>query len=943
MAALIGVLLLTLSPQGVARISLGTKPILLPDPQIGRLDPVLQGIVMVRFRPEHVGLSQSSIPPLPLKNARAEPLLPWGQSLHAAAPFGRRPQQLSAALQAEKALLRTFLLEYSESWPPEEVCKVLLNRCPAVEIAEPYTLNTPLFTPNDPLVARQQLLWVINAFTAWDIGQGDSSVVIGIVDTGVLYTHEDLIGSLWYNRGEIPDNGIDDDGNGYVDDYLGYNFAWSDDGTPPGDPRNRGEGHGTGVAGIAAATVNNGRGIAGVAFRCRLFPLKAAPDGVPALYYAYQGVLYCALMGFAVVNCSWGNRTYSCINQSVVDYARARGTLVVAAAGNTPEATTAWYPAGYPGVLGVGNTDVDDRLHPLSARGIGTTLLAPGEGAWTTSNEGGYTTFGGTSAAAPIVSGAAALLRSLHPQLDPLQTMSLLRRACDEVSNANGELAPWLPGRLNLWAALASPPLEAPGFVLPELQVLTADGRPRRRWSIGDTLWLRLQLSNVLGPGSGITCHLRTVSDTALLLLDTLSVLPSVAATSPAVVGPFRALVRTHSTTPTLLRVEFRDSSSTYRDVLFVTLVPTPAAITFANATTTFSIADDGALGFADYPQNTQGVGFRYRNACNLLYSGGLFAVELSSGRSVSAAPSGLTRDRDFAVLKPFAEPLEEQNVLSDANALPGNRIGLLIQQHFLGFPTESSAVARLLVTAWNISGLPRSEVAIGYLMDWDAGEGGRGDRVRFFPEAQLPEIPLPHGAELIEHSGSPAVGACIVSLDTAAEIACSGIPTALLFDADGFSTSEKASVLSSGTAMQYADSGDVALVVGLRFRGLWHPDQPRHFLLCFGAADTTAHLAEQLRECVRYAQTLSTMSAGLAPIRVELSYIDGCLVGRVPVADVWTIEVWDLLGRRLWYERRHLPASTVRIPLPAPPAGVLLVRLTAAHTTWQQLVIGYP
>ncbi len=941
MAVRTAVLLLAFPLHTLAFIPLGQKPVLLPDPRIGRLDPVIEGVVMVRFRPEHISGAQQAIPPLPLKAVRAEPLLPWAHSLHAGALLRARPRQLGAALRAEEPLLRTFLVEYSEPLPPEEVCKILLSRCPAVELAEPYTLNQPLFVPNDPLVARQRLLWVINAFAAWDIGQGDSSVVIGIVDTGVLYTHEDLFGSLWYNRGEIPDNGIDDDGNGYVDDYLGYNFAWRDDGTQPGDPRNSGEGHGTGVAGIATATVNNGKGIAGIGFRCRFFPLKAAPEGVPSLYYAYQGVLYCALMGFAVVNCSWGNRTYSCINQSVVDYARARGTLVVAAAGNTPEASTAWYPAGYPGVLGVGNTDTDDRLHPLSARGIGTTLLAPGEGAWTTSNEGTYTTFGGTSAAAPIVSAAAALLRSLHPQLDPLQTLALLRRTADDVAGANSELAPWLPGRLNLWAALASPPEEAPGFVLPELRVLSADGRRRRRWSLGDTLWLQLWLYNALGSGSGLTCRLRALPDTALILLDTLTALPSVAAASPVVVGPFRAFVQAPSTTPTLLRVEFSDSSATYRDVLFVTLVPTPAAMTFSNATTAFSIADDGALGFADYPQNTQGVGFRYRDACNLLYGGGLFAVELSTGRHVSAAPSGLTRDRDFVALKPFAEPREEQNMLSDANAPLGNRIGLLLQQHFLGFSAESSGVARFLVTAWNISGLPRSDLAIGYLMDWDASQGGRSDRVRFLPEAQLPEVILPHGAEVVEQSGSPVVGACIVALDTAAQIQCAGIPTAMLFDTDGFSAAEKLRLLSSGTTIQYADSGDVALVVGVRFRSLWQPDQLRQFVLCFGAAESTEHLVAEFHECIRYAQTL--MSADPAATRLRLSYVDGYLVGELPTGDVWTLELWDLLGRRLWLERRYLPAGPVRIAVPASAAGIVLVRLASVHTAWQHLVIRYP
>lgn len=934
----LGTVLLSRTPDA---IPLGRKPILMPDAKIGRRDPVLHGVVWVRFRPEHLlPHRQSVLPPLPLANARLVPLLPWGRSLHAGVCFGRYPSALHAALRAEEPLLRTFLVEYTEPRSPEEVCKALLSRCPAVEIAEPYTLNLPLFTPNDPLLPRQQLLWTINAFAAWDIAQGDSTTVIGIVDTGVLYTHEDLIGSLWYNRGEIPNNNADDDGNGYIDDYLGYNFASHDDGTPPGDPRNAGEGHGTSVAGIAAATVNNGKGIAGIAYHCRIFPIKAAPEGVPALYYAYQGILYCAQMGFAVVNCSWGNRTYSCINQSIIEYAHARGTLVVAAAGNTPETTSAWYPAGYPGVIGVANAYVNDQLHPQSARGIGATLVAPGEEAWTTSNDGTYSTFGGTSAAAPIVSAAAALLRSFRPQLDPFQTAALLRRTAEDISHANPELAPWLPGRINVWAALSSLPEEAPGFVLPRLYVLSTDGHPRRRWGFGDTLWLRLQSYNALGPGGRIRCRLLPVADTALLLLDTLIIMDQVPPAASVVIGPFRAIVRANSSNPVLLRIEFWDSLATYRDVLFTTMVPSPTTITFANATTSFSLSDDGALGFADYPQNLQGLGFRYRDACNLLYSGGIFAVENATGRAVSAAPSGWTRDHDFSVLKPFAEPEEERNLLSDANALPGNRIGLLLQQQFIGFASDSSGIARLLVTAWNISGLPLNDVAIGYFMDWDIGSGGRGNRVRLLPEVYVPEIPLPHGAEVVEYPGSPSVGACLISLAPTAEIQCAGISTALLYDSDGFSKAEKLSLLTHGTAIQHSDSGDVALVVGLRFRESWQPNQPKQFLLCFGAADSTAALAEQFRECVRLAQQLSIPHSDFAFPHPMLTYADGFLSGTLPTGGVWMVEIWDVLGRCVERQSLLLPGGELRILLPPLPAGIFFVRLTSAHFRWHQLIL---
>lgn len=934
---------LLLCTAGVAApptLAVHTKPVLMPDPARGRLDPVVQGVLLIRIRPEHALPQLQRLPALPLTIRAAQPLLPWQQSLHAG--IQRQllsPAQRSAAFRLEEPLLRTFVVEYSEPWEPEYACKVLQSRCPAVELAEPYVIGTPFFMPNDPLVSRQQLLWTINAFTAWDLAQGDSTVVIGIVDTGVLYTHEDLRGSLWHNLREIPDNGIDDDGNGYVDDYIGYNFTAAQDGSSPGDPRNFGEGHGTGVAGIAAATVNNGKGIAGVAYRCRFFPIKAAPEGVPAIYYGYQGILYCALMGFAVVNCSWGSRTFSCINQSVVEYALARGTAVVAAAGNTPVSTTAWYPAGYPGVIGVGNTYPNDQLQEQSARGIGAAILAPGEGAWTTENGGGYATFGGTSGAAPIVSAAVALVRALHPELTPLQVAALLRRTGEDVSAANPTTAPLLPRRLNLWAALSAAPDEAPGLVLPELLVRTPDGRQRRRWLAGDTLWLWLRAYNALGTGSAVRCSLSLADDpnAAVELLDSLQTVDMVPAESPVEIGPFRAVVRAAAPDPVLLRAELSDSSGSYSDVLFATLVPTPDFITFANPVAAFSIADDGALGFADYPQNTQGIGFRYRQLCGLLYSGGLLAVDSLYSRAVSSAPSGLWRDRDFAILKPFAAPKEEQSLISDANAAAGNRIGLLVQLDFLGFSAESSAVARFLVTAWNISGTPLRDIALGFFMDWDLSSGGSADRVRFFSEALLPESPLPHGAEVVESSGTPVAGACAVALTPEAEIQCAGLSTQLLYDYDGFSTAEKVRLLSSGTAVQYPDSGDVALVVGVRFRGVWEPERPRQFLLCFGVADSIGALAADFQNCVRYAQTLSVPP--IAPSRtLQLGVEEGFVRGEIPEAGVWMLELWDLLGRLWLRQSLVLPAGPFSFRLPALPRGIFGIRLRKDSLCWQHL-----
>lgn len=925
----------------VSSIPLAQKPVLQPDPAYGRSGPVLWGVLLVRFRPEHTPWQLLGMETLPVQVLRVEPLLPpqlW-QFLQTRSTPQNAARRAAIAAAAEP-LLRTVVLEYADPLPPEQVAQRLRKGCPAVEVAEPYPIALPCQEPNDPLLPRQQLLRTIAALQAWELSQGDSTVVIGIVDTGVFPTHEDLQGSLHYNRGEIPFNGIDDDGNGYVDDFFGYNFTAAEDGTSPGDPYNPGEGHGTAVAGIAAATTNNGIGIAGIGYRCRFFPVKASPVGVPAIYYGYQGILYCAAMGFAVINCSWGSPTYSCIQQSVIDFALASGSLVVAAAGNTPVATSAWYPAGYAGVLGVGNTTPEDRLLPYSARGLGVGILAPGEGAWTTDNGGGYTTFGGTSAAAPVVAGAAALLRAYRRELGPLQVLALLRRTAEDIGAENPEDADALPGRLNLWMALASDPLEMPGLVLPQLVVTNAAGTPLQRWSTGDTLWLWVQVRNVLGSGSALQARLRAAAGAAdaIELLDTLRELPLLPANSTSWIGPFRALPRYQTTEPLLLRLECRDSTGWYRDALFVRFVPVPNFTTFSNAVAQFSIADDGALGFADFPDNTLGIGFRYRDACGLLYSGGLFAG--SGSRIVSAAPSLFGRDSDFAVLKPFAPPDATHNVLSDANAPEFHRIGLRLEQRFLGFIAESSAVARLLITLENASASTLPDLGAAYFMDWDLGTGGRANSARLFTEALQPEIALPHCAEVIEREGYPSVGACVVALDTPAAPQCAGLAAGVFYgDADRV---QKQRLLTAGTTVQPTDSGDVALVAGMRFTGELHPGQRRRFLLCFGAAESSAALSALFHQCIADARALAVEALPAAPVLLRWQP-PGILTGMLPQPGEWRLELWDILGRALLTATLTVaPDGRFQLPLPSLPAGIYAVQLSH-HRSRFRTVLALP
>lgn len=318
---------------------------------------------------------------------------------------------------------------------PEEVLEACRSRSD-VEFAELNPVVSVCATPGDPSYGRQWSLVKIQAPQAWDTCQGDTEIVVAIIDTGVDYNHRDLQGNLWVNEAElngIP--GVDDDHNGYVDDVYGYNFAYN-----TSDPMDD-HGHGTHCAGIVAAAGDNGLDVAGVCWRARIMSLKmlgADGDGtaaaaVPAIYYAVEN-------GADIISGSWGGPDSSEALRQAIVYAQRHGVVVVAAAGNENSASP-YYPAAYANVLSVAATDSSDRRWSLSNYGDWVDIAAPGRdivslGRSTSGNTGGslISTKSGTSMAAPHVSGVCALLLSANPLLASEEVLEILTTTGDPIA-----------------------------------------------------------------------------------------------------------------------------------------------------------------------------------------------------------------------------------------------------------------------------------------------------------------------------------------------------------------------------------------------------------------------------------------------------------------------------------------------------------------------------
>jgi subtilisin family serine protease len=337
-----------------------------------------------------------------------------------------------------------------------------------VRWAEPSTLGQWMATPSDPRFGDQYHLSNtgqsggtidadIDADDAWDVEAGHPSIVVAVLDSGTDIDHVDLLDNLWKNAGETPGNGKDDDNNGFVDDYDGWDFEGND-----GNPRSSNS-HGTQVAGIVAARTDNGTGVAGVAGGfgaspgARVMPVKVGTPG-PIGSILDDAIIYAADNGAQIITMSLTVGSSAAINNAL-DYAyNTKGVFIDCAAGNSGGAIG--YPASNPNVMAVGATDRNDNRASFSAFGSQLEVMAPGVSIWSTTLNNGYTSGSGTSFSAPCVAGAAALILSKNATRTNDQVRQTLKDSADDLGTAGFDnQTGW--GRINCRAAVdATPPAQ---------------------------------------------------------------------------------------------------------------------------------------------------------------------------------------------------------------------------------------------------------------------------------------------------------------------------------------------------------------------------------------------------------------------------------------------------------------------------------------------------
>lgn len=336
-----------------------------------------------------------------------------------------------------------------------------------VEYVEPIYMRESHYVPNDASISSQTYLSVISAFDAWDVSKGSGDVVVAIVDSGVDYEHPDLADKIFTNENEIPNNGIDDDADGFIDNYLGWDFAGSDFANIVADKdpiaKTSNISHGTSVSGCAAGSADNGIGIAGTGFNTKYMALKMSADndtrganGSGFILNSTDGVIYAADHGADVINMSYGGGGFSQFEQDIFTYAALeKDVVLVASAGNGGTDITN-YPAGYEHVISVAATSDTDVKASFSEHGSTIDIAAPGVNTFTTSINNGYGGASGTSFSSPIVAGAAALLRAHYPDYNQFQISQLLIRTADDISVTEPNFQ--IGKRLNMHRAITETP-----------------------------------------------------------------------------------------------------------------------------------------------------------------------------------------------------------------------------------------------------------------------------------------------------------------------------------------------------------------------------------------------------------------------------------------------------------------------------------------------------
>ena len=449
-------------------------------------------------------------------------------------------EKLKSPGQAKKiGLDRIYTVHVEEVSDIRKWCAEL-SRDPAIEWAEPVYLLPMHSVPNDQKYSVQYHLPQIGMPDAWNVVKGDSNVVIAIIDTGVDYKHKDLADHIWVNPGEDRDgdgkvtgadiNRVDNDDNGYKDDFYGWDWvtgvsgtgaddaATSEDGEDEDNNPIDFDGHGSHCSGLAAATTDNGIGVASVSWGCEIMCLRIGyhtngGDGLGFSTWMSEAFIYAADNGAKVVNLSFGT------SQAVLEgarYAFINDVAITTSAGNE-ETIIGDALSIVPWAMAVTAVDTNDAKTWYSNYGLDADVAAPGGdgyatgGLWSTIPNDAYAQYSGTSMAAPVVAGLLGLVRSQHPEFSAAEAYYQIVETADNIDDINPEYVGLLGGRINAYRAVTETVHPLPKISLDQIDISDASGNNNGMVDPGEQIDIVVHIENEWAPASNVTLKIMTL------------------------------------------------------------------------------------------------------------------------------------------------------------------------------------------------------------------------------------------------------------------------------------------------------------------------------------------------------------------------------------------------------------------------------------------------
>ena len=819
----------------------------------------------------------------------------------------------------------------------------------AVEYVEPLYIREPLHQPNDlyadSVSGLQYYLKRINAYRAWDFTKGDTTVIIGLTDTGMRPSHTDLVNKIKYNYAD-PINGIDDDLDGYVDNYRGWDVANGNN-----DPSSNEDGafHGSLVAGVMAGQADNGIGVAGVGFNCKFLPVQIFPGTSTGSFAGYEGVVYAADHGCKVINMSWGGvGGYSRFEQDVCTYAAVnKDAVLVAASGNT-QGDLRFYPAAYEHVLAVSGTDENDAKAGFATYGYHVGVSAPAANIWSVRGanaDADYRYASGTSLASPQVAGAAALVRSRFPQLRAEQVAAQLRQSADTAIYSLPANAPYRgklgTGRLNVARAVA-----ALGYQ--EARVVTSTLAPAQSagYAPGEKVQLTILVRNLLQPVMGLAVTVTSLSPYLTVQQERFAVgnLTALAQRTNAD-QPFQLTVANEVPLNTTATLRYRlTAAGGYQTDQYLDVRLNPDFVQLDAGDLVASLSSRGSLAY-DGGFDQGGLGVSYRTVGPLLSEGGLLlATSPTRVADRLRATPGTQRESFYTevpIRRVLAGPRADQEAYSTfrdslPTAVAPRSVGVQVRQRGLAWGAPA-ARRNFIVLEYSLKNLTTDTLKllyVGIFTDWDLpGDGGRNlaryDSVRHLGYCYDPRATRLYTGVQVLSRGPKGVYAID---NNAAE----GTP---VFLRDGFSPAEKYLALSDGFGRAHRTAGadsvgtDVSQVLSTQVPHLT-PGDSATVAFAVLAAPTLAELqaaADAAKAAYVPPRPLATAPASAAAWQAYPNPSTGLVQVVLPTGfGAATAQVLNALGQEV--VRQPLGAAGGELRLDALAVGVYTLRVSGAN-----------